>query len=60
MEEELLTREEAAKILGIRPNTLNIWKMKGKPCPPHYKINGSVRFKKSDVLAFIESCKVEG
>ena len=60
MEEQVLTRHEAAKIIGIKPNTFNLWRAEGKPHPPFYKINGMIRFKKSDILAFIESRKIGG
>jgi len=59
MEEKLLTREEAAKILGVRPNTMAVWKSKGVPSPASYKINGLVRYKESDLMAFIESNRIE-
>lgn len=54
-EDEWLSRNEAAAFIGVRPNTMNIWKIKGKPHPKHYKINGKLRFKKSDLIEFIES-----
>lgn len=60
MEEKLLTRIEAAKILGIKPNTLVIWRLQGKPSPDFYKINGIIRYKESDIRAFIEASKQSG
>jgi len=60
MTEKMLTRQEAAKILGIKPNTFNLWRSQGKPHPIYYKINGVVRFKESDLNSFIESNRIGG
>jgi len=51
----LLTNEQAAELLGVRPNTLEIWRVKGQG-PAYRKIGRrSVRYAESDLLAFIEA-----
>ena len=50
---ELLSCEETAKILGVRPQTLATWRLYGRPLP-YCKIGRLVKYRRSDVLAFIE------
>ncbi|QDP20023.1 helix-turn-helix domain-containing protein [Sphingomonas xanthus] len=38
--DDLLTNEQAAKLLGIKPTTLEIWRTKGKS-PPFLKLGTS-------------------
>jgi len=52
---ELITREEAAALLGIKPDTLAIWASTKRYALPYIKIGRSVRYKLSDVQQFIES-----
>jgi predicted DNA-binding transcriptional regulator AlpA len=49
---ELLTEKEAAAFFSIERNTLNKWRSIGKG-PKYYKIGGAVRYKISDLEAFI-------
>jgi predicted DNA-binding transcriptional regulator AlpA len=55
--DDLLTSAETAAILGIRGNTLEIWRGKGKG-PIYVKLGegprGAVRYRRSDVVAWIE------
>lgn len=53
-EMRLLTRDEAATILGLRPHTLTIWKCRGHNDLPWVKVGRRVMYKKSDVDAYIE------
>ena len=50
---ELLTRVEAAKILGLKPQTLAAWAMTGRHLP-FVKIGRAVRYKLADVKEFID------
>lgn len=54
MRSELLTRREAATYLGISEQTLAIWKCTGRYNLPYIKIGRLVKYKKSDLDAFIE------
>lgn len=57
MEEKLLTYEDIVKLLGVAKITLYGWVCRAKI--PFLKINGLVRFRQSDIDAWIESCKRE-
>lgn len=51
----LMDTEEAAKFLTIKPNTLEIWRMKKDlPQPKYVKIGGAVRYRVSDLRDFLE------
>jgi excisionase family DNA binding protein len=52
--ENLLTREEAAKFLGIKPQTLAMWHSKKTHNLPCYKVGRLVKYKKKDLINFIE------
>lgn len=50
---ELLTRREAAAYLGVSEQTLAIWKCTGRYNLPYIKIGRLVKYKLSDLDAFI-------
>jgi predicted DNA-binding transcriptional regulator AlpA len=51
---KLLNNQEAAERLGIKPDTLRIWRMQGKG--PHFrKIGSLVRYAESDVTAYVDA-----
>lgn len=52
-----MTYEDIVKILGVAKITLYGWVCRAKI--PFLKINGLVRFRQSDIDAWIESCKRE-
>jgi excisionase family DNA binding protein len=55
---EMLTREQAAKYLGLQVQTLNAWACRG--CGPKFvKLGRAVRYRKSDLEAYIESRVVQ-
>lgn len=49
--EDLITREEAADVLGISPATLRVWRAAGK-APRSALIGRRVMFVRSEVEAF--------
>lgn len=55
---ELLTNEEAASLLGIRPNTLEIWRTKGKG-PEFVKMGkqkqAPIRYLRQKIFAWLEA-----
>lgn len=53
MKETLLNAKQTAELLGIRQQTLAIWRMTGRNLP-YVKIGRSVRYKLSAVEEFIE------
>jgi excisionase family DNA binding protein len=51
---ELLTREEAAQYLNIKPQTLAVWHSTGRYDLPLVKLGArSVRYRRSDLDRFI-------
>lgn len=52
--ERLITREEAARMLGIQPATLAKWACQRKTDLPMVKIGSRVRYRLLDVKEFIK------
>jgi excisionase family DNA binding protein len=53
---KLLTSQEAAKLLGLKPNTLEIWRWRG--CGPSYrKVGRLVRYAEADVFDWLDGQK---
>jgi excisionase family DNA binding protein len=50
---DLLSREQAARYLGVSPRTLAVWKSTGRYCLPVCKIGRLAKYRKSDLDAFI-------
>lgn len=53
---EFLTTEEAAQQLGLKPNTLEVWRHQGRG-PIFTKLGRSVRYRQEDIENFIENCR---
>ena len=51
---ELLTREQAAAYLGVSPRTLAVWKCTGRYGLPVCKVGRLVKYRRSDLDAFIQ------
>jgi hypothetical protein len=55
---DLLDNEQTAALLGIKPNTLEIWRCKGKG-PRFVKLGrekqSPIRYRRTDVAAWIEA-----
>ena len=55
--EDLLTNEQAATLLGIKPTTLEIWRIKGKS-PPFLKLGAAkqapIRYQRSVVSDWLK------
>jgi predicted DNA-binding transcriptional regulator AlpA len=56
--EKLLTRQQAAELLGLRPQTLAAWALTGKNLPVVKLGEKAVRYRLSDVQAFIDKSVV--
>ena len=50
----LLTPQEAADILGVDPETLNVWRATNRYPLPYVKAGRLVRYRSADLEAFIE------
>ena len=55
---DLLTTEETAARLGIKPSTLNKWRSTKKYRLPYIKVGGRVAYKICDVDEFCESRRI--
>lgn len=53
-DERLLTRKEAAKLLGVKEMTLAIWKTNNRYNLPVVKVGRLAKYRYSDLMAFIE------
>jgi excisionase family DNA binding protein len=51
---DLLTNEEAAAYLGLKPGTLDVWRSTKRYCLPYIKVGRLVRYRKSDLDRFLE------
>ncbi|MDX1945238.1 MAG: helix-turn-helix domain-containing protein [Pirellulaceae bacterium] len=51
----LLTREQAAEYLGIKPQTLSVWASTGRYSLPMVRVGRCVRYRVADLERFIES-----
>ena len=56
---KLLTREQAAKYLGVAISTLSNWACTKKVNLTYVRLGRSVRYRLSDLDAFIENGKVD-
>lgn len=51
----LLSPEATSKLLEVSVGTLSVWRCTGRYNLPYVKIGRKVRYRASDVVAFIES-----
>jgi predicted DNA-binding transcriptional regulator AlpA len=48
-----------AEMLDVSPRTVYEWKNRGGILPPHIKLSGMVRWKREDILRWINNdCKI--
>ena len=52
-ETALLTRDQAAKYLGIKPGTLACWVSTRRYALPFVRVGSRVRYRRSDLDAFL-------
>jgi len=53
--DRLLKPEEAAEILGVKVETLNVWRATDRYPLPYVKVGRLVRYRLSDIHNFINS-----
>jgi excisionase family DNA binding protein len=56
---DLLLRKEVAAMLKLQPQTLAAWAVTGKHLP-FVKLGRSVRYRRADVVAFVERQTIGG
>lgn len=52
---DLLDETEAAQYLTLSPGTLSVWRSTGRYSIPFVKVGRRVRYRRSDLLAWLES-----
>ena len=52
---QLLSPTEAASRLGVRPQTLAVWRTSGRYCLPYVRCGRLIRYKPEDLDAWLES-----
>lgn len=51
---EMVTTEQAAAMLNLKKNTLELWRLRGTG-PAYVKLGRAVRYRLSDLESYIES-----
>jgi len=51
---ELVNEKEAARILDNSPGTLSVWRSTGRYNLPFIKIGRNVRYRRADLIAWLE------
>jgi excisionase family DNA binding protein len=57
---DLLTREQAAQYLGLKPQTLSVWACTKRYGLPYLKVGSLARYRRSDLDAWLQSRTVNG
>lgn len=57
---KLLTTDQAAELVGAKPQTLSIWRCSGRQHIPYVRIGRLVRYREQDVLDWIDKNVVQG
>jgi len=52
---ELLDQNQAAQFLHVSPGTLSVWRSTGRYSIPFIKVGRSVRYRFTDLIAWLES-----
>jgi excisionase family DNA binding protein len=52
---DLLDDNAAAALLDVSPGTLSVWRSTGRYALPFLKVGRKVRYRRSDLLAWLES-----
>ena len=52
---DLLDEKKAAEVLDVEPGTLSVWRSTGRYKIPFLKIGSKVRYRRSDLEAWLES-----
>lgn len=53
-DDPLLDTKQVAPMLDIKPGTLEVWRSTGRVSLPYVKVGHLVKYRRSDVLKFIE------
>jgi len=51
----LLSPAEAAGILGVKPQTLAVWRCSGRHALPYVKVGNAVKYRQSDIETWLRN-----
>ena len=60
MEKHMLTEPEAANYLGLAPHTLATWRCAKRNNLPFFKIGGAIRYRRADLVTWLETRRIGG
>ena len=49
---EMLTNREAADVIGVIPNTMDVWRSRNVG-PPYFKVMGAIRYDKAELIEWL-------
>jgi excisionase family DNA binding protein len=52
---DLLSEQEAAELLTVAPGTLSVWRSTGRYNLPFLKVGRKVRYRRADLLAWLDN-----
>lgn len=52
---ELLDEQAAAKVLGLSPGTLSVWRSTGRYALPFLKVGRNVRYRRRDLQSWLQA-----
>ena len=58
-QDKLLTNDEAAAVLGCKPDTLPVWRCRNSPSIPFHRIGKLVRYSRKDLEMFLAKNRVD-
>lgn len=57
--DRMLTEQQVEAFVGWRPGVAAVKRARRHSMPPHYKLGRAIRYRESDVIAWLESQRVE-
>jgi excisionase family DNA binding protein len=57
---KLMDTEDAAQYIGVTTRTLEVWRCTRRYCIPYLKVGRCVRYRQSELDAWLDSCAVGG
>ena len=57
LDDPLIGTSEAAAVIGLAPSTLAKARSKGLPVVPHVRVRNRVKYRLSDLLAYLDSAR---
>ena len=60
LDDPLVGTSEAAAVIGLAPSTLAKARSKGLPVVPHVRVRNRVKYRLSDLLAYLDKARSDG